>query len=240
MPLSRQFAEEVLSLQKEVAVTNGAALARAGEMAAQSIAEGGMLHVFGSGHSAMVAMELVGRAGGLVPVNPIFDPAFGWAENLPGYGARLFEIYDGSYGVNAGETVVVVSNSGRNNSPMDVALAAIEKNARVIAVTSLTMSSELPPKHASGKRLYEVADVTLDNLGVSGDALIEAPGGGRTAPTSTLTGALLMQMFLLETLEALHRVGVSLPILRSQNVEGGAEHNEKLLRQYHVRLRKTL
>lgn len=239
--LSQQYLEEVCNIQRQVFTKNVDAVQKTGGLIAESLANDGVLHVFGSGHSAMIALELVGRAGGLVPVNAIHDPTMGWAETLPGYGARLGEVYANSYGFGPGEVVIVVSNSGRNCAPLEVALAAQERGAMVVAVTSVTMSQESSSKHHSGKRLFEIADVVLDNCGAPGDAILEAPGGvGKTAPTSTFTGALLLELVLIETLESLHRRNVELPILRSQNLDGGAEYNAALWRRFQNRLRKPI
>lgn len=225
----------------EVAERNAAVLAGAAETIAKSIANGGILHVFGSGHSAMVAMELVGRAGGLVPVNPIHDATGGWPETLPGYGERLFQRYAESYDVLPDEVVVVISNSGRNCSSIEVVYEAHKVGAKVVGLTSVEMSAASSPKHPSGKRLFEIADFVLDNLGIPGDAMMDAPGGaGMTAPSSTLTGALLMEMLLLEILEALHRLGATLPILKSANADEGPTYNSRLLRQFRARLRQPI
>lgn len=240
-PLSSQYHQRISSLLDEVANKNAKTLAEAGAVIAKSIADGGVLHVFGSGHSSMIAMELVGRAGGLVPVNPIHDATGGWPETLPGYGERLFLRYAESYDVFPGEVVIVVSNSGRNCSSIEVAFEAQKLGAKVIGLTSVTMSAASSPKHPSGKRLFEISDFVLDNLGVPGDALMEAPGGvGMTAPSSTLTGALLMEMLLLEVLEALHQQGADLPILKSANSDEGPEHNSRLLRKFRERLRQPI
>lgn len=239
--LTELFFTNVKELQEKAALENQEIIAAAGEAIATSIAGNGMLHVFGSGHSAIIALELVGRAGGLVPVNQIFDATGGWPEAQPGYGGALFERYKKSYEVHPDEVVIVISNSGKNSSPVEVALGAKEAGAKVVAVTSLAMSKASKSQHTSGKRLFEIADFVLDNFGVPGDASVAIPGGSlKVGPTSTLTGAVLLNFLMLETLERLLARGHELPILRSNNEEGGPEYNDALFKKFRVRLRQPL
>lgn len=221
---------------REAYEQNREPLAAAALAVADSIEKGGVLHLFGSGHSAMVALELIGRAGGLVPVTGILDPSGGMAETLPGYGKRLLNAHASRYGLNPDECVVVVSNSGKNPSPLEVAIAAKEKGAKIIAVTSLEMSRAAKVDPTVGKKLYEIADFVLDNRGVNGDAAIDYTDGQRVGPTSTLTGCLLLNLLLMEILDVLKERGVKAPLLKSQNLEGATESNEELKKRYRPRL----
>jgi len=89
-----------------------------------SLAKGGVLHTFGSGHSELIAREIIGRAGGLVCISGVIDPTAGFIENLVGYGTKLIERHDRQYQLLPGETIIVISNSGKNSSPLEVALYA--------------------------------------------------------------------------------------------------------------------
>src|SRR5208282_5042164 len=100
----------------------------------------GVVHTFGSGHSEIISREIIGRAGGLVCVTGIVDPTGGFAENLPGYGGILAARHDRQYRMDPGETVIVVSNSGKNASPIEVALYAKAKGLTVAALTCVAMS----------------------------------------------------------------------------------------------------
>src|SRR5262245_3888460 len=106
---------------------NAATLVKLGEIIGTSVAAGGIVHTFGSGHSDVIAREIIGRAGGLVCINGMADPTGGFIENLVGYGSKLVERYDRQYGMRAGETIIVISNSGKNSSPIEVALHAKQK-----------------------------------------------------------------------------------------------------------------
>ena len=90
---------------------------------------------------------------------------------MVGYGTKIAERYDRQYGLLAGETIIVISNSGKNSSPIEVALYAREKGLTVIGLTCVAMSQTAPTVHPGGKKLHEVCDHVLDNLGLPGDAI---------------------------------------------------------------------
>lgn len=219
---------------------NAPVIAQLAPLVGASIARGGVVHTFGSGHSELVSREIIGRAGGLVCVTGIIDPTGGFIENLPGYGAKLAERYDRQYQLIAGETLIVISNSGKNGSPIDVALYGKEKGLTVVALTCLAMSRVTPSQHASGKRLFEVADHVLDNGGVPGDAIVEAGDSLMAGPTSTFIGCSVLNWLTLATIDWLKAQGHPLPILRSQNLPGAIEDNRALAKRYKGRLSRQL
>lgn len=241
MSLKDQFLDTVIQLLRDVSQANRNTIEILGPLIAESIVEGGILHLFGSGHSKIVAMEIERRAGGLVPISTVEDPTPGWPEQISGFGTKLFERYQFQYGAQAGEFLIVVSNSGKNACPLEVAQAAQEAGLKVIALTSLAMSKDSQSQLSSGQRLFEMADFVLDNHGVSGDAILPVAGQEtRVGPTSTLSGAILLNLLNLEIIEGLVARGVELPVLKSQNLPGGAEHNEKLARKYRNRIRRPI
>jgi uncharacterized phosphosugar-binding protein len=238
--LADTYYERANGLLARAREVNAPTIARLGPLIGQSVARGGVIHTFGSGHSEIVAREIVGRAGGLVCVTGIIDPTGGFIENLPGYGQALAARYDRQYQLNPGETVIVVSNSGKNASPIDVALYAKAKGLTVAALTSVAMSQATPSQHPSGRKLLEVADHVLDNCGVPGDALVEVGGGVSAGPTSTLVGCSLLNWLMLSVTEWLQANGHPLPVLRSQNVPGAIERNRELAARYRGRLSRQL
>lgn len=242
LSLSETWFEEIHALLAHVRDRNRPALAQATELIGPAIARGGVLHTFGSGHSEIIAREMIGRAGGLVCVSGILETTNGAAENVPGFGRLLAERHARLYGMERGETVVVISNSGRNCAPIDVAVVARERGLHVVAVTALAMARDVTSRHPSGKMLPEVADVVFDNGGITGDARTPLPDGSGTksGPSSTLTSALLLNLLQLEVLQWLAARGHPLPVLRSQNTDGGAEHNQALAAKYRLRLSRPL
>ena len=205
-----------------------------------SIARGGVIHTFGSGHSELISREIIGRAGGLVCITGVIDPTGGFIENLPHYGTKLIERYDRQYQLLPGEVMLVISNSGKNTSPIDVALYAKQKGLTVVALTCLAMSRVTPSQHPSGQRLFEVADHTLDNGGVPGDAIVDTGDGIMAGPTSTLIGCSVLNWLTLATIDWLKAHGHPLPLLRSQNLPGAIEHNRALGQKYKGRLSRQL
>jgi uncharacterized phosphosugar-binding protein len=230
-------ATELLARARE---KNAATLATLAPIIGQSIASGGVLHTFGSGHSEMIAREIIGRAGGLMPVTGLFDPGYGFSENIVGYGTRLAQRHDHHYGMRAGETIIVISNSGKNASPIEVALYAKQKGLNVVGLTSLAMSTTAKTVHPGGKNLHAIADHTLDNLGVTGDAITKVAPGQFAGPTSTLIGCTLLNLLKLGVLEWLQTHGHPLPLVRSQNLPGGMEANIELSQKYRTRLSKLI
>jgi uncharacterized phosphosugar-binding protein len=221
-------------------VANERIIAEAAPVIGASIAQGGVVHTFGSGHSEVISREIIGRAGGLVCASGLFDPTGGFIENLPGYGRILAERYDRQHQLRPGETMIVISNSGKNTSPIDVALYAREKGLKVVALTSLAMSRATPSQHPSKKRLFECADFVLDNGGVPGDAVVDLGGGVNGGPTSTVVGCSVLNWLMLAVIAWLKAEGQPVPVLKSQNMPGAIEHNRELARRYQGRLSRQL
>ncbi len=241
MDLNGQFYRHLLGLFDEEESKNRETLKTLGAVIGKSFGEGGVLHTFGSGHSGILAQEMVHRAGGLVPVSAIVDPTGGWTETLPGYGTELVKRHHYNYELLPGETIIVISNSGKNPCPIEVALACRKLGLTVAAVTSLAMSRKAKSGHACGKRLFEVADHVLDNGGEIGDAAIPIPGHpDKAGPTSTLSGALLLNLLLMEIIEYLTLNNLPVPILRSANMPGAREYNAEISAQYKHRLSRPI
>lgn len=231
------------TLLNEAESRNAAALTQATDALADCLANGGIFHTFGTGHGHMLAEELFYRAGCLVAVNAILDPGLmlhvsalssSHLERLPGYAALVLE----RYAVTAGDVLLVASNSGRNSVPVEMALAAKTRGLTVIALTSMKHSQSQASRHPSGKRLFEVADIILDNCGEIGDAAIEVEGlPGRIGATSTVVGAALLHEMVRATVGKMLVRGVQPDITLSANVDGGDAHNARLFEQYQNRLR---
>ncbi|MCC5838862.1 MAG: sugar isomerase domain-containing protein [Opitutales bacterium] len=241
MSLRDSYLEAHSSTTEAVVAKNDRTLRAVGEALGRSLADGGVAHVFGSGHSGIIAQEIVHRAGGLVPVSAITDPTGGWPENLPGYGARLVKRYIWQYGIEPGEVVFVISNSGINPSPLEVARAARAAGAVVVAVTSVAMSSALPSALPTGEHLYDLGDHVLDNLCPKGDAALPVPGTDLvTAPLSTVAGCLLLNLAVVEAIDWMRAGGHEIPLLRSGNLPGGKEYNDQLSARYRHRLSRPI
>lgn len=202
------------------------ALTRAAELVADALRAGGVLHLFGTGHSHMLAEEVFYRAGGLVPVNAMLDPTVvlsGGAlrstetERRSGAAAEIAARHD----LRRGDAGVVISNSGRNPAPVEMALLMKERGLAVIAVTSLEHSRAVAPRPPLEKRLFEVADAVLDTGVPHGDASLTLPGVAHPAgAVSTVIGAAIVQSLVLAAMERLAASDGEVVNLPSGNIDG--------------------
>lgn len=211
------------------------------EEAARKIAEafraGGMLYTFGTGHAHLLSEEIFYRAGGMARVCPMLDERLmlhvsaaessAW-ERTAGVAKEVLARYP----VKAGDVMIIISNSGRNTAPVEMAIEAKKLGAYTVALTNLTHSRSASPRNPYGKRLFEVCDLVLDNMGVVGDAVIETASGAFVSPTSTAVGAALLQSIVARVEEITAQSGARAEFFMSANVDGGDEYNEKLIEKY--------
>ncbi len=130
-----------------------------------------------------------------------------------------------------GDLVAVGSVSGRNVRPVAIALTCRELGIRTIAFTSMPYTVQVDSAHPSGRKLAEVADVTIDNGAPYGDAAVEIPGcPQKIGPLSTLTGVAIVNALVAETVARLVAAHVVPPVFMSANVDGGDAHNAAQLK----------
>jgi uncharacterized phosphosugar-binding protein len=219
-------------------------IGRAGAIVAEAIANGGIVHAFGTGHSHIIAEEAFFRAGGIAAINPILDERLIFlkgalestrAERESGLAKSLIEREN----VKSRDVSIIISNSGRNVAPVEMALEMKARGVGVIAITNLEQSRSSASRHASGKKLYELADVAIDNCVPTGDALVSLDGlNSKTGASSTVAGAAIIHSIVIEALNELLERGENAPVLRSANVEGTtAETLRSTLSRYQDRIR---
>lgn len=230
-----EYAVEVTALLGRTFASQQDRLERFAALWADAISNDKLLYVFGSGHSRFIAGELYWRAGGLAPVVMIDDPSGGTAERLEGYAATFVE----QYAMESGDIVLVISNSGINAAPLEVALHARSKGATVVALTSLAHAGSVAPRHSSAKKLHEVADLVVDTCIPPGDALLALDDGAlRAGPASTVVSTALLNAVVVQTARNLLEAGAEAPVLISANVAEGDSHNRRLASRYWRRLTK--
>jgi uncharacterized phosphosugar-binding protein len=248
-PVATDFAKEVSQrLERLVALATDGGLDAAIGLMTRAVEVGAVIQAFGTGHSEAFAMEIAGRAGGLIPTNKLtlrdlvlngsltVDALRGSSlERNPDVVAKLWDISP----INRGDVFVIASNSGVNGSVVGMALMAKEKGHHVVAVTSLEHSARVRPKHPSGLRLSETADVVIDNLAPYGDATLGLSGGVSVGSVSSITSAFIAQLLTIGVVERMKSDGRVPPLYLSANIPGGDEHNHALEKEYAGRIRRV-
>jgi uncharacterized phosphosugar-binding protein len=213
------------------------------DLVTAAIRAGGVAYAFGTGHSEAFAMEIAGRAGGLIPTKKVAlrdlalrgdlavaDLKGANLERDPSVADRLFEIAE----VGPHDVVLIASNSGVNGSIVGFALAAKRAGNPVIAVTSFDHTSKVEPKHPSGQRLKDVADIAIDNLAPYGDAAITVGADVPVGAVSSITAAFIAQVLTVGVAERFVSAGDTAPLYLSANIPGGDEHNVALEERYGI------
>ena len=228
-----QYFSTALDLLQTLARESAPAMRRAASAIADAIAADKDLLLFGSGHSALIARDAAGRAGGLMPALQIEDVADGDAERLEG----MAKVILGRYDLRPGSVIVVISNSGINAVPIEMALLAKDAGLTVVCITSLAHSRSVTSRHSSGQKLYEVADIVIDTCNIPGDTALDLPGGElRSGAMSTLLGSAIIQAVTTQAAALLAERGIEPPVLISANIPGGDAHNRALVERYWQRL----
>jgi uncharacterized phosphosugar-binding protein len=217
-------------------------LGQASAWMGEAIAAGGLVRIFGTGHSRLLAEEIFFRAGGLAATDAILEDAVSGyhdvskselTERLEGLG----EIIVAHRRLAPPDVLIIVSQSGRNAVPIEVADAARARGVRTIGITSLAHAESQPSRHSSGRHLHEAVDLVIDNGAPAGDCAVQLANGLPVGPLSGVLGAAVVQMLVVGAADWLLDHGVEPPVFRSGNVDGGREESQKLLDRYWDRVR---
>lgn len=238
--MKKNYIDAVFDLLNTLKKENVDVINKASEIVKKTIVDGGIVYVFGAGHSSILVEEAFHRAGGLIPVYPILHDFLsphitskiaGKMERLEGVAKILYDRAKPK----AGDCMMIASNSGINATAIEMALECKKNNIPTIAFTSLGHSKKTVSRHSSGKKLYECVDLIMDNHCPQGDALVEI-SGVRVAAGSSIANNFLYHWILTNVCEELAKSGKTLPIYLSANLPGGDEHNEKLEASYRSRI----
>ncbi|MFD8734680.1 SIS domain-containing protein [Streptomyces sp. NPDC059618] len=242
--LAGQFFDAAIGLLRQVRDEDAGEIEAAGELIADTVVGGGRLFAFGAGHSSLAAQDVVYRAGGLALMNLLTVPGVVGVDVMPATLGSALERVDGlasavldSSPLRAGDLLVIISLSGRNALPVEMAMKARALGVKVIGVTSVAYAAETSSRHVSGTYLKDHCDLVLDSRIPIGDAeltvdSIEAP----FAPASTVVTSALLQAVMATAAGALADRGVEPPLLRSGNVDGGHEWNTRVMTEYGDRI----
>jgi uncharacterized phosphosugar-binding protein len=240
---STRYLRTVSDALESLRETQSEAIRQAATLVADAISAGHCIFSFGASHSFMLTEELVYRTGGLMLINPIVPHGMNLLvrpltmtsqlERLEGLGRALLE---GSP-AKAGDVVLIASTSGRNAVALDLALAARERGVKSIGITSLEYSRGVTSRHSSGKRLFELVDLVIDNCAPKGDAAVQFEGfEQKSGPLSTVLGCAVVNALVCEVVQQLLDRGVEPPVFVSANLDGADQRNARLLEQYRDRI----
>ena len=236
-----QTAQDIL---KQIEATQTDAIAQASDMCAETIAENGLVYLFGSGHSRMAVEEMFPRYGSFPGFFPIVELAVTYhnqvvgcngqrqalfLENISGYAEVILRNF--TFGPH--DTMMVFSNSGTNILPIEMAIGAKERGVPVMAVSSIEHSRSSTSKHASGKRLFEIADLTIDNCNPPGDAVVDIPNlAYPVGPTSSIGTLSIVNAIKCRVAELLTERGKPPVVLTGSHFLGPEESAKQIERTY--------
>lgn len=240
--LYQDYFKQVNNVLENVQTTQQKAIETAAKVIADSWKQDGMLYVFGCGHSHIIGEDLFYRAGGTASICAMLDSDLmlhGGAvksshyEKMTGLAAPIFQRYQ----ITKRDVLMVVSTSGINSVPIEIAMCAKEQGIPVIAIVSMAYKDDVS-RHPSGKKLCEVADIVIDNGVCHGDAAVQLPGTDIYAgPISTISSCYIAQAIVIQADEELLQAGITPPVYVSGNIPGGMEQNMKLINRFFPRIK---
>lgn len=237
----RKYTEKIINLLEDIENQENDNIKMASQIMFDAMKKDLVVHVFATGHSHMFAEELFYRAGGLVQINPILEPALmqhegavrsTQLERLTGLSKIIFNSLD----AREGEPFIIVSNSGINAVPIEMAELAKNNNHPIIILSSVESSKQLKSRATNGKKLFEFGDVVIDNHSPYGDGVIQSKYGN-IGSSSTILNSYIAQMLVLNIIELYENEGIVPPIYQSANTPGGDEHNQKLYYKFKNRVK---
>lgn len=233
-----RYNEAVDNLIAKVRTTQRENIVKAGEMIAECVANGGNVYLSPICH--MIEYDIIGRGGG-----PFFYKHFSWKMDVEKNGRKRdrSEIDQETWGMaeyalkqsdmKEGDILMVSSVSGRTKHVNDLAYEAKKMGIKVIAFTSMEYTMSVESVHPSGKRLYEMVDLAMDNCAPAAEAMIEVPGiEARFAAASGIACDILLWSMTSVAVEKLQEKGITPGIYKSANFPGGPEYNKKLEENY--------
>jgi len=237
MYADQRYMEEIRRLIAAVPTAQAEPMERAASLVADALCGEGYVFTFGTGHSHLLAEEIFYRAGGLARVCPILEDSLmlhraaarsSQIERASGFAKPLLDDIDA---VRFGGVMFLFSNSGCNTVAVDMAIEAKKKGLSTVCITNLTHSAKSTSRHPEGKKLCEVCDVVIDNMGCYGDAAIDVDGN-MTGATSTVIGAMILQAIVCRAIELTGERGGHPEVFHSANTVGGDDANEEYIQKY--------
>jgi uncharacterized phosphosugar-binding protein len=254
MDAALTYLEAAQAILQRIGETQMEAIHQAAEVCAHSIANGGLVHLFGTGHSRMLVEEMYPRHGSFPGFHPIVELSLTYHNQVVGANgqrqAMFLEHVEGlgavimrNFVFSPPDSFIIFSNSGVNEVVVEVGLEVKQRGLPLIAVVSLEHCLASPPRHSSGKRLPEIADLTIDNCTPPGDALVWLPGlQDPVGPGSTIGGATVVNCLKVAIAERLVALGKPPLVLTSSyfiGAEASRQRFEDSYDEYRARLRRV-
>ncbi len=236
------YLKNIISALENVASKGEKSFKDAIDIVSDVIKNDGIIYIFGCGHSHLVGLDSFYRAGGLANVCAIQDAdlmLFNGAakssvmEHMQGIAPEIFRRYN----ITKNDVLFVISTSGKNSVPVEMADVAKEAGVKTIGISSSAYSSA-KVEYSKGYLLPDCVDIHIDNCVPHGDACIDIPNcDTKMGSMSTITSTYIVQSILMEAAAKCGEAGVYLPVYMSGNVEGGAAHNRAIIDKYIPRVK---
>lgn len=237
--IDRYFTE--IKGRLEAAEANqGGAMESAARAIAGATLDGRSFYAFGCSHSGLLVQDIYYRAGTFMLVNPIFGPGMSLSNDFPPTKTSAMERIPGlarvildATALRAGDVLLLVSTSGRNRVPVEMAREAKARGAVLVVLTSLAYSSAVQSHDPDGKRVADLADIVLDNMAPVGDAALSLDGvPAPVGPVSSVIGTAMLHAIMARVAEIWAGAGRTPPVYMSGNLDAGPEFNAAMLAKY--------
>ena len=236
---SVKYLNHISEILKKVQDTQWESIDKLAKLMAENIRDKKNIFIFGASHASILAQEMFYRTGGLSVINPILPKELmldirpvtetSKMERVEGYATVILD----GIRIKEGDLLILHSVSGRNNSAVEMARVAKDRNIKTACITNLNYSKQVKSRDKSGKKLFEVCDIVIDNCGDFEDSSMLLPNmTQKIAPTSSVIGCAIVNMLEIRCVEHLLTMGVTPPVFHSANVDGGDEFNKTLLEKY--------
>ncbi len=235
-----RYFQKITELLEEIRTSQADQIEQAAAMIANATSSGHTFFAFGCSHSGLLVQDIYYRAGTFMLVHPLFGPGMSLSHDFPPTKTSAMErlsglakvILDASPATD-GDILLLVSTSGRNRVPVEMAREAKCRGLKVIALTSMAYSSAVSSHDASGAHVNDLADLVLNNMAPVGDAAfvmdrLPAPIG----PVSSVTGTAILHAMMSRVVEKWLEMGLTPPVYMSGNLDGGSDFNQKMFEKY--------
>ena len=233
------YISRLTDLIQKASKTNAATFDSVAKRLAETLQNGGLIHLYGSGHSVLPVQEAFPRYGSYVGFNPLTDPRVMWHNVLGAGGVRELlwlertekyaEKFLDHQPLNAGDCIIIYGHSGRNASGIDAALYAKKRGLFVVAITAKA-NLDKPATHSSGKRLADAADAVIDTCAPIEDAIVPIEGWSRpVSGSSTVLAMIMTHELIARTAQELAKRGVELPTFASPTIAGVTLHDTDVI-----------